>query len=123
MARFLPLLTLLILMLTLPVMAADAEADAEVVAPKDMDGITLYKTYCKACHATDSEFGEYAPMDLIMDQWDEVFDAMDESHAEAKLETTDGQSVPAFLGGKLLDRIRKFCVDHAADSEEPMTCG
>jgi len=119
MVRFTSVLALLILTLSLPALAADAEP----VAPKDMDGITLYKTYCKVCHTADSEHGEYTPMDLIMDQWDEVFDAMDESHAEAKLETTDGESVPAFLGGKLLDRIRKFCVDHAADSEEPMTCG
>lgn len=104
------------------VLVSGALAD-EPTDPADMDGITLFKTYCKTCHGEDAEAGEYSPLDLIMDQWDEVFDAMEESHAEAVLESTDGKSVPEFLGGKLLDKIRKFCVDHAADSEEPMTCG
>ena len=115
---------LVILGFLLVVAAAAVAAEPTVAAdPADMDGKTLFRTYCKTCHGPGAEAGEYSPLELIMDQWDEVFDGIDESHAEAVLESTDGKSVPEFLGGKLLDKIRKFCVDHAADSEEPMTCG
>ena len=119
MTRFILLAATLVLLLA----CAAAAETTDPVAPADMDGVTLYRTYCKTCHGEDSEAGEYAPLDLIMDQWDEVFDAIEETHAEATLESTDNKPVTEFLGGKLLGKIRKFCVDHAADSEEPMTCG
>ena len=108
----------LLLAVALPVLAEDAPA-----VPAEMDDLTLYRTFCKSCHSADSEAGEYSPMDLIMDQWDEVFDAFGESHAEATLDASEGKPVAEFLGDKLLDRLRAFCIKGAADSEEPMTCG
>ena len=110
---------LLLLVLALPAVAQDTPT-----TPADMDDVTLFRTFCKGCHSSESEAGEYSPMDLIMDQWDEVFDAFDENHAEAiTLEATEGKPVGQFLGEKLLDRLRAFCIKGAADSEEPMTCG
>ena len=114
------LVGMLVLMLCGVAAAADAEKAAD---PNEMDGKALFKTYCKSCHDVDADAGEYAPLHLIMDQWDEVFDAFDKTHAEASNDLTGGKPVGEFLGQKLLDKIRKFCVDHAADSEEPMTCG
>ena len=116
-------LILLVGSLVLLLAAVAVAETTDPVAPADMDDATLYRTYCKTCHDADSEAGEYAPLDLIMDQWDEFFDAIEETHAEAVLESTDKKPVTEFLGSKLLDKLRKFCVDHAADSEEPMTCG
>ena len=66
----------------------------------------------------------YSDIDAFWEVPDsQFFDAIDESHAEATVESTDNKPVSEFLGSKLLDKLRKFCVDHAADSEEPMTCG
>jgi len=103
--------------------AAPTKDEATTLDPAKMDGKELYRNYCKTCHQADSPHGEYTPMSLIMDQWDEVFDALDETHAEQSLETTGGQPVPVFLTDKMLSEIRKFCIEHAADSESPMTCG
>ena len=69
------------LLLVLTAVAVAAEP-TEATDPADMDGITLFKTYCKTCHGADAEAGEYSPLDLIMDQWDEVFDAI---HAEGAI--------------------------------------
>jgi hypothetical protein len=63
-------------------------------------------------------------MSLIMDQWDEFYDeTFAESHAEVSGELTDGNPLPEFLTKDMIKKLRKFCVDHAADSEQPMTCG
>ena len=103
---------------------ATDEQTAETVDPAKMDGMELYQTYCKSCHATDSEYGEYTPMSLIMDQWDEFYDGvLAETHKEVSDEVTGGKPVPEFLTKDMLKKLRKFCIDHAADSEEPMTCG
>ena len=112
-----------LLALILLVAVATGALAADPTDPAEMDSKTLYRTYCKACHDEGSEAGEYAPLHLIMDQWDEFFDTIEETHAEATLEATAGKPVAEFLGSDLLDELRKFCVDHAADSEEPMTCG
>ena len=88
--------TLVLLIVAALLVSGTAFAEEEQEKPdySKMKGIELYKSLCKPCHMEDSEAGEYTPMSLIMDQWDEVFDAMDESHAEAVLESTDGKSVP-----------------------------
>jgi cytochrome c5 len=76
-------------------------------AAKKPKGVDLYKEYCKPCHEADSDNGEYTPMTLIQDQWDRFFNKpVTEAISEADLEL-----------------IKKFAVDHAADSEQPMTCG
>jgi len=89
-----------------------------------MNGKELFKTQCKPCHAADSEFEEYTPMTLIADQWDEFFDEYYlEAHEEVPSLEDESKSVTEFLDDEVLKKIHKFCVDHAADSEQPMTCG
>lgn len=96
--------------------------DAEAIA--DMDGKELFRTFCKSCHGPDSEHGEYTPMFLIQEQWDEFFDdTLAETHQEATLEATGDRPVLEVLDEKALDKLHRFCVDHAADSEQPMNCG
>ena len=89
-----------------------------------MDGKTLYRTHCKSCHGPDSDNGEYTPMTLIQDQWDRFFD---KKYVPAHQNVTDphfgNKKVIDVISPEMLKEIRKFCVDHAADSEHPMTCG
>lgn len=89
----------------------------------DMSGKDLYKNACKPCHTEDADGGEYTPMSLIQEQWDEFFDAIGETHAETTCPADDEKKLLDVLDKDLLKKIRKFCVDHAADSEQPMTCG
>ncbi|HEX9800169.1 MAG TPA: hypothetical protein VGC00_08385 [Thermoanaerobaculia bacterium] len=87
-------------------------------------GQDLYKENCKSCHLPDSPHGEYTPMSLIQDQWRDFF--------ERKLiPAHDNVTDPARAGKKVLDLItpeelqelREWTIEHAADSEHPMTCG
>ncbi len=92
---------------------------------KKMSGKDLYKNHCKVCHAKDSEFDEYTPMTLIQEQWETFFDEEFEDTHKTVSDSTfyGGKNVVDVITDEMLKKMRKFCVDHAADSEHPMTCG
>jgi Spy/CpxP family protein refolding chaperone len=99
-------------------------ANMAVAAKKKAKGIDLYKEYCKPCHAENSEHGEYTPMTLIQDQWQRFFDKKYEAtHSEINDPNHDNQPVTEAITEDDLEKIKKFAIDHAADSEQPMTCG
>ena len=104
--------------------AAFADDDESAKDKKKMDGKELFKNHCKVCHMEDSKAGEYTPMSLIMDQWDEFFDDVyPETHQDLACPTDEEKKLSDVLDKNMIKKIRKFCVDHAADSEQPMTCG
>ena len=104
--------------------AEEAEAEAEAKKPlAERPAMDIYKHACKPCHTEDADGGEYTPMTLIQEQWDEFFDGIAESHAEATCPADDTKKLLDVLDKDILKKLRKFCVDHAADSEQPMTCG
>ena len=112
-------LTLVILFVASVSLAAD-----EVVKEKKLDGKDLFKTHCKTCHAVDADAGEYTPMTLIEEQWEEFFDELwVETHGEVVCPKDEKKTVTDMWSKEMLKAVRKFCVDHAADSEQPMTCG
>jgi mono/diheme cytochrome c family protein len=115
-----------ILTLVFVAMLVAGLALAEEKAPKEkkVTGKELYKTHCKACHTKDSDAGEYTPMTLIEEQWEEFFDELwIETHGEVVCPKDDTKKVTDMWNEEMLKAVRKFCVDHAADSEQPMTCG
>ncbi len=121
MKRILTLLavTALVLLLAGGVLADEKKADT-----KKLDGKSLYKTSCKVCHDEDSDAGEYTPMYLIIEQWDRFFDEnYVDTHTGLAVSESDTTKVIDAITPAMLKAIRKFCVDGAADSEHPMTCG
>ncbi len=92
------------------------------VAGDKPNGKELYKANCKACHDKGSKFGEFTPMTLIQDQWRGFFkEKLVPAHKDV---TLPGQSIKLLdsLTPEQMKAIEKFCVDHAADSEQPQTC-
>lgn len=95
-------------------------------------GKELYRLTCKPCHLPKSPAGEYTPMTLIQEQWEDFFDNTYAGIHEALVDSVEARpdwATPELiqkleqLTPKMLEKIRKFAVDHAADSEHPMTCG
>jgi len=105
-------------------MLAIAMAGLATAKDKKMDGQALFKEYCKVCHGPDSDNGEYTPMSLIQDQWEEFFE---EDYVDTHKDVVDtahgGKKVTDVITPEILKEIKKFAVEHAADSEHPMTCG
>jgi hypothetical protein len=94
------------------------------LAGKKAKGKDLYKEFCKPCHDKDSPNGEYTPMSLIQDQWERFFDKkFVASHKDLIDEKHEGKKVTDAISEENLKKIKKFAIDHAADSEQPMTCG
>jgi len=122
------LLAALLVAMTAGLVLADEDTPAKGDEAKakfsEMTGKELYRNSCKVCHMPDSDNGEYTPMSLIMDQWEEFFDGeFTEAHKEVVHPQDKTKKVTDMFDKDMLKKIKKFCVDHAADSEEPMTCG
>jgi hypothetical protein len=93
-------------------------------AAKKPKGNDLYKEYCKPCHEVDSDNGEYTPMTLIQDQWSRFFEKnYVDSHSGVMDPKHDNKPVTEVISEEDLEVIKNFAIDHAADSEQPMTCG
>ena len=96
-----------------------ASAGDEVIPGRD-----LYKDYCKSCHSADSPNGEYTPVTLIQDQWTRFFERKYRRKHNTVIDTAhDGKPVTEVITPEMLEQIRNFAIEHAADSESPMTCG
>lgn len=86
------------------------------------DGKELYRNNCKICHDKGSPHGQYSPLSLVQGQWERFFNTkLATSHKEVTLK--DGKKLLDTLTPEQIKAIQKFCVDHAADSEQPATCG
>jgi hypothetical protein len=89
---------------------------------KKLSGKQLYKQDCRVCHEEGSPHGEYTPMSLTQNQWKKVFkEKFTAAHKDVVLPRVNKKLLD-YLTEKNLKKIKKFCVDHAADSEQPQTC-
>lgn len=84
----------------------------------------LFREHCRHCHDDGSENGKYTPMTLIQAQWERFFDRKYErKHRKVVDDKFGGVPVTEAIDEETLEKIRKFAIDHAADTDQPMTCG
>jgi mono/diheme cytochrome c family protein len=108
-------------MLTLALLLA---ATAFAGDGQKLDGKQLFKERCKTCHGAEAPAGEYTPMFLIQEQWTKFFaEDYAATHAGLTVSATDTTKVLDAITPEMLEAIRAFCHEGAADSEHPMTCG
>jgi len=91
---------------------ATAALAAEGGNPKK--GKYLYKKECKACHSEGNEGGKLTPLSKTQAQWDRFF--------EKDKHKVKPEVMKKFSEQDLKD-IQQFLFDHAADSDQPETCG
>jgi len=77
-------------------------------------GKFLYKKSCKECHAAGAAGGEITPLSKTQVQWDRFFET--DKHSKSP------DAVKNLTPAELKD-IQQFLFDHAADSDQPQTCG
>ena len=88
-----------------------------------LNGKELYRNNCKICHDKGSANGQYTPMTLTQDQWRKFFTAKLATSHKAVVHPKTGKKILESLTPDELKAIQRFAVDHAADSEQPATCG
>ena len=77
-------------------------------------GKFLYKKSCKTCHTAGAEGGELTPLSKTQKQWDLFFEKNKHKAKPAIWKDYSEQD---------LKDIQQFLYDHAADSDQPQTCG
>jgi mono/diheme cytochrome c family protein len=77
-------------------------------------GKGLMKGKCKVCHAESGQGGKLTPLSKTMSQWDRFFRRDKHQDYPKGFEGLSEQD--------LLD-INQYLFDHAADSDQPQTCG
>ena len=99
-----------IITLTLLALTTSFALAAEGGNPKK--GKYLYKKSCKTCHVAGSEGGELTPLSKTQAQWDRFFEK-------------NGEGCPGHADAAESDlkHVQQFLFDHAADSDQPETCG
>ena len=88
------------------------------------EGQRLFREHCRHCHDKGSPNGKYTPMTLIQAQWERFFDRKYErKHRKVADDKFGGVPVTEAISPEVLEKIRTFAIDHAADTDQPMTCG
>jgi len=108
---------------TLFAVLAGTLAATALAADKPQDGKAMYRNNCKVCHDKGSKSGVYTPMTLTQDQWRRFFTTKLATSHKSAVHPTIGKKLFEILTPDQIKAIQRFCVDHAADSEQPATCG
>ena len=82
-------------------------------------GKALYKASCKACHVKGGEAKDLTPLSKTQLQWQRAFKSVVLTACAKKAEAKTGKPLTA---DDLAD-MELFLVSHAADSDQPETCG
>ena len=87
------------------------------------NGKELYRNNCKVCHDKGSPHGQYTPMSMAQSQWRSFFATKLASSHKATVHPKTGKKLLESLTPDEIKAIQRFAIDHAADSEQPATCG
>jgi cytochrome c5 len=107
------------LLLAMVAALALAGAGAAAAKPNPNRGKSLFKATCKSCHVKGGAAKVLTPMSKTQAQWARAFKAGPAVACARKAEAKGGKP----LTGADLSDMEAFLVAHAADSDQPETCG
>lgn len=93
--------------------AEPAAKEEKEIKGSDKKGKYYFKKSCKECHGEDGDGGEVTPISKTIKQWERYFKK--DKHGEKKLSKE--------FDAEQLIHIKTFLINHAADSDQPETCG
>jgi cytochrome c5 len=94
-----------------------------VASGQNLNGKELYRNNCKVCHDQGSPHGRYAPLTLTQEQWRSFFKMKFTPMHKTAVHPKSGNKLFEQLTPEQIKAIQRFAIDHAADSEQPATCG
>ena len=97
-------------------MAGDGDKKSETAKkakPSDKKGKYYFKKTCKSCHDNKGDGGEVTPMSKTIKQWERYF-KKDKHGKKVLSEEFEAEQIM---------HIKFFLINHAADSDQPETCG
>jgi mono/diheme cytochrome c family protein len=86
--------------------------------PNPNRGKSLFRANCKSCHIAKGEAKDLSPLTKTQAQWTRAFKADIPKMVPKVAQKTGKALTPADLADMQL-----FLVSHAADSDQPETCG
>jgi cytochrome c len=86
--------------------------------PNPNRGKSLFRANCKSCHVAKGQARDLTPLSKTQAQWTRAFKA-----DVAKMLPRVTQKTGKTLTPTDLSDIQVFLVSHAADSDQPETCG
>lgn len=95
-----------------------AAAGANAGAANPNRGKSLFKSTCKTCHVKGGDAKDLTPLSKTQAQWTRVF----KSGIDPMVKRVQTKAGKALTPADLAD-IQLFLVSHAADSDQPETCG
>lgn len=98
--------------------AALVWTDATAGGPNPNRGKSLFKGSCKTCHVKGGGAKDFSPMTKTQAQWKRAFEK-DVDRCVKAIVAKGGKP----LTPKDLDDMKFYLVSHAADSDQPETCG
>jgi mono/diheme cytochrome c family protein len=93
-------------------------AGATAAGPNPNRGKSLFKSNCKTCHVKGGGAKDFSPLTKTQAQWKRAF-AKDVEACAKKVVEKGGKP----LGKQDLADMEFYLVSHAADSDQPETCG
>ena len=81
----------------------------------DARGKEYFKNSCRTCHSKGGPGGELTPLVKTQEQWQRYF--------KAGVHKNESEKLTKFALPDQLKDMETFLVNHAADSEQPATCG
>jgi mono/diheme cytochrome c family protein len=81
-------------------------------------GKSLFKSTCKTCHVKNGASKDLSPLSKTQAQWERVF----KKPIEAMVARIEQKHEKKLTAADLND-MRAYLVAHAADSDQPETCG
>ena len=107
----------------LPILFATTIILASTAFAGSIDGKKMFRENCHVCHDKGSKYKQYTPMSMTQAQWRKFFATKLVASHKSAIHPVTKKNLLQSLTPEEMKALQRFAIDHAADSEQPATCG